>query len=220
MFLAGLGASLFAQAPDTTTLEKKAVYYSGQIKDNKVRAITPLMLRKAFNAVKNLALATVIPDTSTHPAVDLVPSDFDEGIGMFQIREADGWQFDGTLLVEKSADGHAIQTATAATTIYPDQRKRVSYPGQDGWTRWNAYSAIANVDLPDMPVGGSFTVIIDVLQINREWIIKRLVYNGDLDGLLMYKGNTHEGQVSVMFQNTTAAAIDPGPATIEVLVAN
>ncbi|WP_353720168.1 hypothetical protein [Dyadobacter sp. 676] len=127
--LALAGTLTFGQAPDTSTLEKKARWHYGQIKDNKVRAITPLNFRKAFNAVTNLAMQTIIPDTITHPPITWAPEDYPEGLSMYYIRPQDGWPFFGTLFVEKNAEGHVVQTITANDTPFLDQRKRSSNAG-------------------------------------------------------------------------------------------
>lgn len=58
-FLLLLHSVAFAQTPDTLTPEKKARWKIGRIRDNTIRAITPLDFRNAFNAVTNLAVSRV-----------------------------------------------------------------------------------------------------------------------------------------------------------------
>lgn len=175
------GTLSYGQAPDTSTLEKKARWHYGQIKENKGRAITPLHFRRAFNAVTNLALQTIIPDTVTHPPITWAPEDYPEGLSMYYIMIQDGWPFFGTLFVEKNADGHVVQTITANDTPFLDQRKRSS--NADGglftWSEWDVIQITINYDAPSISPGDVHQVQVIVPGLHRYARVKRLIISQD-----------------------------------------
>lgn len=204
-----------AQDPDTTTLEKKARYYTARIKDNNKRAITPQDFRKAFNANINLALADAIPDTTTHPAPSLLPADYPEGLSLYQIKAADGWPFDGSLLVQRSSDGHAVQTITSALSSFADQRIRTSYVTD--WTTWDCNSASVTVDPPSLADGEQFELTIAVPGVDRVSRVKRLSFSGALEGVLILNNVPSDNTVRILFWNTTGATVDVGAGVVSVL---
>lgn len=180
--LALAGMLSYGQAPDTSTLEKKARWHYGQLKDNKVRTITPLHFRKAFNAVTNLALQTVIPDTVTRPHISQAAEEYPEGLSMYYIMIQDGWPFFGTLLVEKNADGHVVQTITANDTPFLDQRKRSS--NVDGglftWSEWDVHVISVNYDPPALGPQGVDDVQVVLPGVDRNSRIKRVIVSQDV----------------------------------------
>lgn len=208
-----------AQAVDTTTLEKKARYYFGQIKDNKSRAITPLTLRKAFGAVTNLALAGIIPDSTTHPAISRTPDSYDKGISLFQIRAFDGWPFDGTLLVQKGADGHTTQCITSGVSSFPDQRTRSTYLDESTytWTSWDAYSLSVLLDVPEIANNATYHTVVDMPGVIYTSRIRRCILSSNLYGLIMSVDVDADGKVGVYFSNLTGAAVNPAPGTLYIL---
>ncbi|GGB98567.1 hypothetical protein GCM10011325_27270 [Dyadobacter sediminis] len=202
---------IFAQVPDTTTLEKKARYHTEQLKDNKTRAITPLHLRKAFNAVTNLALANVIPDLTTHPKSYAASSTYPDGISMFQITKVDGWPFDGTLLVEKSKDGQTMQTITASTnSTFIDQRKRTNFINVNSvdWTPWDIISTTSGLNPPVLKPGESFSHNVFFSGLTAQHRIKRIYFSSNQTGIILQSGKVEFNSATVIFTNSSLADID------------
>jgi len=218
-----MAALSYGQAPDTSTLEKKARWHYGQIKDNKARAITPLNFRKAFNAVTNLALQTIIPDTITHPPITWAPEDYSEGLSMYYIMTQDGWPFFGTLFVEKNADGHAVQTITANDTPFLDQRKRSS--NTDGglftWSEWDVIKISVNYDPPILPPGDIHEIQIIVPGLDRYSRVKRLIVSQDTSPVRVnaqVNFNADETLTIYSYNSDIVNSVNANPVSLSIFI--
>jgi hypothetical protein len=220
-----VGTLSYGQAPDTSTLEKKARWHYGQLKDNKARAITPLHFRKAFNAVTNLALQTIIPDTSTHPPFTWAPEDYPEGLSMYYIMTQDGWPFFGTLFVEKNADGHVVQTITANDAPFLDQRKRSS--NADGglftWGEWDVMQVTVNYDPPSIPPGDIHQIDVSVPGLHRYARVKRLFVSVDTSPVRVNASVNFnaDGSLTVYSYNGDSVnPVNPNPVSVSIFIEN
>lgn len=215
LLFASLCTLVFSQKPDTTTLEKKARYHIDQISDNKIRAITPLHLRKAFNAVSNLALGNVTTDDTTLPKPTALSSAFPVGISMFRIREQDGWPFNGTLLVEKRSDYHAVQTITShdsfTSSAFIDQRKRTNYhvfiSGEDKWSPWDVISVSYLTGFQLIKPGESMMYSVNLPGVTVHHRIKRINFSTNPSGIIWQLEKITDGTITVRYTNYSQSDI-------------
>ena len=132
-------AALAQTVPDTTTLEGKARYNVGRIRDNSVRAITPKDFRNAFNSVIDLSLAKVVDLQTSLPQKNIAnPENFVAG----KLMTSSGTEVvsatithSGKLPVTEGLQysGHTISNGMRYGTFYNSSNQVI--PG--GWdTEW------------------------------------------------------------------------------------